>query len=238
MIRKKFTKMRGIVLALVFVVFASADNIEENVCYTHVENKCSEPVESWTTGGCNSIHGGFSGNSNNLHRIIVDDFTDSMAYLIMASSYNTDVKNHMGFHKLFMEKSDKMWARGKDMMQYVLQRGGKMGGGFQIPPVGASQMLLGLDYNDEIQGLGITLDLLKHRAEDTLIAYMHSYKTKSDGTDSSFDPATAHKLEELSEGYAEEIRDTAEKLNTLGRMVKTDSSKNLALHLFDQALLG
>ena len=38
----------------------------------------------------------------------------------------------MGFHKFFMGKSDAMWARGKDMMKYVLQRGGKMGNGFQV----------------------------------------------------------------------------------------------------------
>ena len=29
---------------------------------------------------------GFLGNSNNLHRIIVDDFTDSMHYLLMVGS--------------------------------------------------------------------------------------------------------------------------------------------------------
>ena len=32
------------------------------------------------------MHGGFRGNSDNLHRIIVDDFTDSMNYLLMVSS--------------------------------------------------------------------------------------------------------------------------------------------------------
>jgi len=72
------------------------------------------------------------GNSNNLHRIIVDDFTDSMTYLLMASHFNTDVVNRAGFSKLFMDHSDKMWARGKDMMKYVLKRGGKMGTSFQV----------------------------------------------------------------------------------------------------------
>ena len=31
-----------------------------------------------------------------------------------------------------MEQSDKMWGRGKDMINYVLKRGGKMGSAFQV----------------------------------------------------------------------------------------------------------
>ena len=86
------------------------------------------------------------GNSNNLHRIIVDDFTDSMTYLLMvaprklihsiiiitspsvdtiltllqASHFNTDVVNRAGFSKLFMGHSDKMWARGKARIACIL----------------------------------------------------------------------------------------------------------------------
>ena len=30
-----------------------------------------------------------------------------------ASNFNTDVVNRMGFSNFFMDKSDKMWARGK-----------------------------------------------------------------------------------------------------------------------------
>ena len=38
----------------------------------------------------------------------------------------------MGFSKYFMDQSDGMWARGKDMIKYILKRGGKMGGNFQV----------------------------------------------------------------------------------------------------------
>ena len=94
------------------------------------------------------MHGGFRGNTNNLHRIIVDDFTDSMNYLLMvgpaecvmmllicllqSTAFSTDRTNRMGFSKHFMEQSDKMWGRGKDLIKYVLKRGGKMGTGFQV----------------------------------------------------------------------------------------------------------
>merc|ERR1711973_1078008 len=164
----KISKMLG----LAVLIGAAA----EAVCYSHVESKCSEPGESWSTGGCNSVHGGFLGNSNNLHRIIVDDFTDSITYLLMSSNFNTDSKNHMGFHKYFMGKSDKMWN------------------GFQVPPLGQGYSFDDFDFTNEMKSFGVSLDLLKARAEDTLTAYMHSYNRKSD--DSSFDPTTAHMLEE------------------------------------------
>merc|ERR1712168_1391508 len=170
----------------------------------------------------------------------------------MASTFNTDKKNHLGFHKYFMEKSDKMWSRyrsillsdkmwsrGKEMMEYVLKRGGRMGTVFQIPPLNSANSISDLDYSNEMKSFGVSVDLLKSRAEDALNAYMHTYR-KGDvkSADYSFDPATAHVLEELSEDYTGEIRETSEKLNTLGRMVKKDNSRNMALHLFDKMLLG
>jgi len=119
--------MRYLVV-LVAIGLAAAD---DGPCFSHVADSC-DTVSGWSTGSCNSVYGGFRGNSNNLHRIIVDDFTDSMTYLLMASHFNTDVVNRAGFSKLFMDHSDKMWARGKDMMKYVLKRGGKMGTSFQV----------------------------------------------------------------------------------------------------------
>merc|ERR1739838_269810 len=120
---------------------------EDGACYSHISDKCDAPGDDWTSGTCNSVHGGFKANSDNLHRIIVDDFADSMNYLLMASSFSTDKVNRMGFSKFFMEKSDKMWSKGKDMIKYVLKRGGKMGTGFQI-----AHMLeeLSEDYTGEI----------------------------------------------------------------------------------------
>jgi len=210
---------------------------EEGACYSHINDKCDSPGDDWVSGSCNSVHGGFRGNSDNLHRIIVDDFTDSMNYLLMASSFSTDKVNRMGFSKFFMDKSDTMWKRGKDMIKYVLKRGGKMGTGFQIPPFGETNQRVGdYDYSNEMKGLGVTLDLLKERASDVIIAYRHSLSSGRDGGSSPFDPATAHMLEELSEEYTEDINDAAKKLNILGKMVRKSNSNALALHLFDNNL--
>jgi len=211
---------------------------EDGACYTHVNDKCEAPGDDWVSGSCNSVHGGFKGNSDNLHRIIVDDFTDSMNYLLMASSFNTDKVNRMGFSKFFMEKSDNMWNKGKDMIKYVLKRGGKMGTGFQIPPFGEDNQRVGdYDYSNEMKGLGVTLDLLKSRASDVITAYKHSLSSsKNAGNPSPFDPATAHMLEEISEDYTGEINDVAKKLNILGKMVRKANSNAMALHLFDNTL--
>jgi len=220
-------------IAVSFLCVATAI-AEEGACYSHINDKCDAPGDDWVAGSCNSVHGGFRGNSDNLHRIIVDDFTDSMTYLLMASSFSTDKVNRMGFSKFFKEKSDNMWNRGKDMIKYVLKRGGKMGTGFQIPPFGERNQVVGdYDYSNEMKGLGVTLDLLKNRAGDVITSYRHSL---SKGPE-IFDPATAHMLEELSEDYTEEINDVAKKLNSLGKMVRKANSNAMALHLFDNALM-
>merc|ERR1712168_950520 len=70
---------------------------EDGACFSHVNDKCEAPGDDWVSGSCNSVHGGFKGNSDNLHGIIVDDFADSMNYLLMASHFSTDKVNRMGF---------------------------------------------------------------------------------------------------------------------------------------------
>merc|ERR1712025_591776 len=134
---------------------------EDGACFSHVNDKCEAPGDDWVSGSCNSVHGGFKGNSDNLHRIIVDDFTDSMNYLLMSTAFSTDKVNRMGFSKYFKDQSDKMWAKGRDMIKYVLKRGGKMGANFQIPPLGNEKQIGDFDYSNEMKAMGTNLDMLK-----------------------------------------------------------------------------
>merc|ERR1719500_1238369 len=138
-----------------------------------------------------------------------------MNYLLMSTAFSTDKVNRMGFSKYFKEQSD------------------KMGGNFQIPPLGAEKQIGDFDYSNEMKAMGTTLDMLKGRAQDTITAYRHSL---SKGLE-VFDPATAHKLEELSEDYTEEIHEVAKKLNTLGKLVRESSSNAMGLHLYDRSLM-
>merc|ERR1712117_820185 len=223
-------KMRNIVFLGALALVSASD---DQSCYAHISEKCDEPGgNDWTTGTCSSVHGGFKGNSDNLHRIIVDDFTDSMNYLLMSTAFSTDKVNRMGFSKYFKDQSDKMWAKGKDMIKYVLKRGGKMGSGFQIPPFGANNQIGDFDYSNEMKPLGVNLDLMKGRASGAIKAYRHSLSSGG-----AFDPEVAHKLEELSEEYSGEINEIAKKINNLGKMVRNPSSSAMALHMFDKSLM-
>lgn len=222
--------MRGLLAAFALLAVCSAGTPES--CYSHLDAQCDAPGQDWTQGSCNSVHGGFKGNTDLLHRIIVDDFVNSMDYLLMATSFNTDKVNRLGFSKYFLEQSDKMWGRGKDMIKYVLKRGGKMGSAFQIPLSNDLQPLGARDYSNEMKALGVNLDMLKQRAAYVIGAYSHSL---SNGPE-SFDPATAHVLEELSEEYAGDINDVAKKLNILGKMIRNPNTNAMALHLFDKSL--
>jgi len=226
-------KMRGLFMCM--IVVAAGVYAEDGACYSHLSEHCDSPGENWSSDGpqgtCNSVHGGFKGNSNNLHRIVIDDFTDSINYMLMSSAFSTDKVNRMGFSKYFMDQSDGMWARGKDMIKYILKRGGKMGGNFQIPTSGP---IGDIDYSNEMTALGVNLDMLKDRASDIIKSYRHSLSVKNADT---FDPATAHKLEELSEDYSGEINDVAKKINSLGKMVRQSSSSAIGTHLFDRSLM-
>ena len=74
---------------------------------------------------------------------MTESFADNWLYgillflicLLQSTAFSTDRTNRMGFSKHFMEQSDKMWGRGKDLIKYVLKRGGKMGTGFQVHTV-------------------------------------------------------------------------------------------------------
>merc|ERR1712041_19482 len=207
-------------------------------CSKHIMDHCDDSIDSvWTGTTCNSKFGGFEGISNDLHKIIRDDFSDSMTYLVMSSSFSTDEKNRMGFSKYFREYSDKMWSRGKDMMKYVLKRGGHLGSGFQVPLYSSDGQTSGgqtsLDYSTELKSLGVTLDLLKARAKQLYAAHKHSLNSIS--TSTTFDTDTAHMLEEVSESFTEDINDVARKLNTLAKIVKKSAS--MGLHMFDQSLM-
>ena len=78
--------MRQFVFVGLFLATGVLSN-DDGVCYSHIQEKCGSTGQDWVAGDCNSLHGGFRGNTDNLHRIIIDDFTDSMNYLLMVFGY-------------------------------------------------------------------------------------------------------------------------------------------------------
>merc|ERR1712121_376409 len=170
-------------VSLLILGLAGVNTNTARSCSEHVLDHCDDSISVWTGTTCNSKFGGFEGNSQNLHNIIRDDFSDSMTYLVMSSSFSTDEKNRMGFSKYFREYSDKMWSRGKDMMKYVLKRGGHMGSDFQVPLYsGNGHDIASLDYSTELKSLGVTLDLLKTRAKHLNDAHKLSLNNPGSGS--------------------------------------------------------
>jgi len=104
----------------------------ESTCAAHAGDVCREPGSDWTQGPCNSIYGGYRGNADNLHQIMLANFQDSFRFLVLASHFRTDQVNRMGLHNLMQSYSDDMWNRGKEVMSYILKRGGRMGSQFKV----------------------------------------------------------------------------------------------------------
>lgn len=61
---------------------------------------------------------------------------DITIYLLFQSSqFNTDQTNRLGSHKLYRDLSSKMWNNAKDLLKYILKRGGRVGQGTMLQNV-------------------------------------------------------------------------------------------------------
>ncbi len=110
----------------------SSSVIDETSCQVHAAETCHEPGDGWAQGPCHSVYGGFRGNSDAMHKVMLEHFQDSFRYLVMGSHFSSDEVNRLGMNNLMDGLSDKMWNRGKDTMKYILKRGGRMGSHFKV----------------------------------------------------------------------------------------------------------
>jgi len=218
--------MFGLTVLLASTLLVQASKLE--VCHKHINGVCTNNQNADHYERCTSKQAGFENINKDLQKMIKVDFEDSITYLLMASNFDTDAKNHLGFHKYLMEKSDNMWARGKDLMKYALTRGEKI----ESLQIAAK----GVETNTEIENLAVCMDKLKERSREVEDMY-----TTAQGTGSKkyeyIDPATLHLMEEISQSYTNEIKETSSTLNTLRRLLTdTDIPSHLALQLFDKHL--
>jgi hypothetical protein len=106
--------------------------------------------------------------------------------IIQGSYFSTDVVNRMGMHKMLTKHSNEMWKNGKDIMKYILERGGKMGTHFKASNVQIDSV------KGEVESMATALDVLKKQAENAINAHKHSMGKKShldDTENDSYDPA-------------------------------------------------
>jgi Ferritin-like domain len=65
-----------------------------------------------------------------LRQLLAFGFPNSIQGFVMylqSSQFNTDKTNRLGFHKFFRGYADKMWQNAKNVMKYIVQRGGRVG---------------------------------------------------------------------------------------------------------------
>ena len=94
----------------------------------------------------------------------------------------------MGFSNLIQGYSDKMWENGKNLMKYILQRGGRIDYDFKVPSMRLP------NYKGEVSVLGTTLDMMKKMTEHSITSYKHAMnKYVHDGQPEkdSYDPGVS-----------------------------------------------
>lgn len=227
------------VLLLVAGLASAAMDDTDGTCVAHVSSACNDLGGDWSFSPlCSSIHGGFRGNAQNLHKLMTNHFRDSFKLLSLASQFNTDKINRLGFHKFFQDYSDKMWENGKKILKYIVQRGGRVSSsleGFKITDANI------YGSHGEVGSLAATLDMFKQNAEDVHKVCESAQHRKKHSDESvgieTFDPAISHFLKEnLVEDYTDSIRHVSGHLNVLSSILRNDKSADMGLILYDQAL--
>ena len=96
-----------------------------------------------------------------------------MFFSFKASNFNTDEVNRVGLPKLLQGYSDGMWNKGKQLLKYILKRGGTFS---DLP--NSKMFYLDVDESfegvSEVSALGSTLDIMKQQAEDANVVYKHA----------------------------------------------------------------
>ena len=60
---------------------------DDEACRSHAVELCQEPGSEWTQGPCHAVYGGFRGNADGLHRIMLEHFQDSFKFLVMVLTF-------------------------------------------------------------------------------------------------------------------------------------------------------
>ena len=82
-------------------ISAVAGASNANTCNAHVSETCQELGSDWTEGSCNSLFGGFKGNSANLHQLMLSHFEDSFKLLLTVKKSENCKKKNPVFKGIF-----------------------------------------------------------------------------------------------------------------------------------------
>lgn len=223
--------MKSVVSILVLIVacvrFASAAKCSDHILSLKADFFSEDDGGVYDRTACSASFSNFHKYTPQVHGLINEHIAQSFVYSIMSSHFETDFENRLGFSKYMDGLADTMWQHAISLIKYA----GKRGTG--VAPVDTSNGLSIKNLNNgikpwtEIEALALALD--HHQTLAIKVHQLHS---------SAKDAAFGDFLEnQFVSDHVSRIRELSGHLTNLVPMVQEESSKDLALYLFDQSLV-
>jgi len=193
---------------------------------TDVHDECNSQVGSFT-----SVH------APQYKQVINNALRLAFEYMSISSHFGRDTNHRLGFQKLFRSASDARFEQAKEMIKYVVKRGGHMRGALNVEVPATPRRLTPLP----LPSLGLALaDAKDMYAEQARLHRGALCLTSEAGgladTGCALDADLAHQAQDALGDEVEKVNDLARKANQLAAMF-TSEERSLAEHMFDQRLL-
>jgi len=220
-----------IAFAVLFV--ASWAAAEEEVCYNHVVQACSQGVAG--VSECNSKFGGISNSEENLNSFLKKKLATSYDYMLLQTHFDSYQKNRPGFKKLFNGLSDQSWDETVTLIKHVTKRGGTIDfsgvGTRQLSAIGGKKLEV-----DELYALALALDSEKQLGNDAIKVHQHASHMNHKDDKAGYDPELTQFMEEtFLEKQASTIRKLSGYANDLKKLMQVNDP-SLNVYLFDEYL--
>jgi len=201
----------------------------EEVCHNNIVSACSSTTLSGPSV-CTSRYGGIEHIEPEVQAYVNSQLTKSYEYLLLATHFNSYMKNRPGFQKLYQGLSDRSFDDTIDLIKQVTRRGGIVDFNTRhSSPAAVAKQQLNLEV-DELHSLGLALDNEKQLANGA----MHVHTRATHATER--DPEMAHYIEEkFLSSQAETVRKLSGYANDLSKMMN-NPDPSLAIYLFDEYL--
>jgi len=223
--------MQNINLALVAFVCLFGTSLAAD-CFGGVQS-CADGT--FGVGSCTTRFGSFPEMNWEAETLVEKHMKASIDYLFMGSRFNEWKVNRKGFSGYFNKLSDAKWEQTKDLLKYMISRGGELTSNFSV--------LVSNNRDDhvldELPALGKALDTekaitnniqhLAHRA--SVHTTNHNYM---DGAFYNF------LSEDVAEHQIPRIQDLSRHVHTLSSAMKTtkDTDSAFVLYLYDTNVIN
>lgn len=186
---------------------------------------------SYDPTSCSAMFSAFHKHLPDLHGLINEHISQSFLYSVMASHFEADFQNRLGFGKYLDELANSQWDDALSLIKYA----GKRGAGIAPIETQATSTpglkLMDLNTNvktwTEVEALALALDHFHGVANKVHQLHADSHK----------DASLVDFLENQLVGkHVDRVRQLSGYLTNLVPMVGEPQGMDLALYLFDQSL--